>query len=157
MSKERERIITKQKYKRSEQVRSLLDNKKMSSSGKERRDTENSSRMQLGRERDGPAGSKGSFKDINLSTIINSNSRKEYEITLDDTFQEGCYIFYQYLIQKEEKLSRVENLTTLDLKCIKEELNTVLEEANCKFKAIHQEVGEMSYKNLLMLAAVLFE
>lgn len=155
MSKERERIITKQKYKRSEQVRSLLENKKMSSTGKERRDTENSSRMQVGRERDGPG--KTSFKDINLTTIINASSGKEYEITLDDTFQEGCYIFYQYLIQKEEKLARVENLNTLHLKCIKEELNTVLDEANCKFKAIHQEVGEMSYKNLLMLAAVLFE
>jgi ethanolamine utilization protein EutQ (cupin superfamily) len=46
MSKERERIMTKQKYKRSEQVRSLLDNKKMSSMGKnERRDTENSNRV----------------------------------------------------------------------------------------------------------------
>lgn len=46
MSKERERIMTKQKYKRSEQVRSLVENKKMSSMGKqERRDTENSSRI----------------------------------------------------------------------------------------------------------------
>ncbi len=77
MSKERERIITKQKYKRSEQVRSLLDNKKMSSTGKERRETENSSRMLPGRNQD-PTGSKHSFKDINLSTIINSNSGKEY-------------------------------------------------------------------------------
>lgn len=155
MSKERERIITKQKYKRSEQVRSLLENKKMSSIGKEHRNTENSNRIQVGRDRDAPE--KSSFKDINLSTIINANSGKEYEITLDDTFQEGCYIFYQYLLQKEEKLSRVENLTTLHLKSIKEELNIVLEEINSKFKAIHQEVGEMSYKNLLMLAAVLFE
>jgi hypothetical protein len=40
MSKERERIITKQKYKRSEQVRSLIENKKMNSMGKDRRDTE---------------------------------------------------------------------------------------------------------------------
>lgn len=155
MSKERERIITKQKYKRSEQVRSLLENKKMSSIGKEHKNTENSNRIQVGRDRDAPE--KSSFKDINLSTIINANSGKEYEITLDDTFQEGCYIFYQYLLQKEEKLSRVENLTTLHLKSIKEELNIVLEEINSKFKAIHQEVGEMSYKNLLMLAAVLFE
>jgi hypothetical protein len=128
----------------------------MSSTGKERRENENSSRMLQGRNQD-PTASKTSFKDINLSTIINSNTGKEYEITLDDTFQEGCYIFYQYLVQKEEKLSQVENLTTLHLKCIKEELNAVLVEANCKFKAIHQEVGEMSYKNLLMLAAVLFE
>jgi hypothetical protein len=157
MSKERDRIITKQKYKRSEQVRSLLDNKKMSSSGKERRDTENSSRLLHGRDPEGVPASKAHFKEINLSTIINSNSGKEYEITLDDTFQEGVFLYYQYLAQKEEKLARVESLTTLHLKTIREELNAVLEEANGKFKAIHQEVGEMSYRNLLMLAAVQFE
>ena len=76
---------------------------------------------------------------------------------MDDTFQEGCYIYYHYLSQKEERFTRVENLTTLHLKNIKEELNAVLEGANSKFKAIYQEVGEMSYRNLLMLAAVLFE
>lgn len=81
MSKERDRIMTKQKYKRSEQVRSLLDNKKMSSVGKERRDTENSSRaVQGGRTNtlDGAQTNKASFKEIDLSTVINSNSGKEH-------------------------------------------------------------------------------
>lgn len=138
-------------------MRSLLDNKKMSSSGKERRDTENSGRLMQTRDADVGTTNKTQFKEINLSTIINSNTGKDYEITLDDTFQEACYIYYQYLSQKEDKLTRVESLTTLHLKNIKEELNAVLEEANSKFKSIYQEVGEMSYRNLLMMAAVLFE
>jgi hypothetical protein len=100
-------VITKQKYKRSEQVRSLLDNKKMSSSGKERRDTDNSGRLMQTRDADVGTTNKTQFKEINLSTIINSNTGKDYEITLDDT--------------------------------------------------LYQEVGEMSYRNLLMMAAVLFE
>lgn len=43
------------------------------------------------------------------------------------------------------------------MKTIKEELNTILEESYSKFKIIHTEVGEMSCKNLLMIAAVLFQ
>lgn len=113
----------------------------MSSSGKERRDTESSGRLMQTRDADAGTTNKTQFKEINLSTIINSNTGKDYEITLDDTFQEGCYIYYQYLSQKEEKLARVESLTTLHLKNIKEELNAVLEEANSKFKSIYQEVG----------------
>jgi hypothetical protein len=160
MSKERDRMMTKQKYKRSEQVRSLLENKKMSSMGKERRDTENSSRVFLGNrtnDADGEKTHKQPFKEINLTTIINSNSGKEFELTLEDTFEEGCFLYYQYLAQKEERLGQVEHLTTLHLKAIKDELNSILEEASGKFKAIYSEVGEMSYKNLLMMAAVLFE
>lgn len=132
----------------------------MSSIGKDRRETENSSRAIQGTRPNDPDAlptNKPHFKEINLSTIINSNTGKEYEITLEDTFEEGCFLYYQYLAQKEEKLSQVENLTTVHLKTIKEELNCILEEANGKFKAIQQEVGEMSSKNLLMIAAVLFE
>jgi hypothetical protein len=65
MSKERERIITKQKYKRSEQVRSLIENKKMNSMGKDRRDAENSNRaLHANRFNDseGAASTKAEFK-----------------------------------------------------------------------------------------------
>lgn len=53
-------------------------------------------------------------------------------------------------------MAQVEHLTTYHLKTIKEELNSLLEEAHAKFKVIHNEVGEMSSRNLLMIAAVLF-
>lgn len=65
MSKERERIMTKQKYKRSEQVRSLLENKKMSSMGKpERRDTEHSNRI---------------IHPSKLDSETNTNNRPEFK------------------------------------------------------------------------------
>lgn len=81
MSKERERIINKQKYKRSEQVRSMLDNKKMSSLTKERRDTDHSSRAQPMHHNE-HAYQPPPFKDINLASIINSTTGKDYEATL---------------------------------------------------------------------------
>ena len=59
-------------------MRSLLDNKKMSSSGKERRDTESSGRLIQTRDVDPVATNKSQFKEINLSTIINSNTGKDY-------------------------------------------------------------------------------
>lgn len=46
ISRERERLINKQKYKRSEQVRSVIEQKKMSSISKiERKDTEPNPRI----------------------------------------------------------------------------------------------------------------
>ena len=55
------------------------------------------------------------------------------------------------------KLSCTNNVKTYDLKVIKEELSILLERAMKKFKIILKEAGEMSIKNILMVALVKFE
>jgi C4-type Zn-finger protein len=85
VSRERDRLLAKQKYKRSEQVRSLMDNKKMSSITKiERKDTDHSSRMldpSLPKQRPVP-----DFRDLNLETVINPHPQKHHEVTLQECF-----------------------------------------------------------------------
>lgn len=94
VARERDRLMTKQKYKRSEQVRSLLENKKMSSITKlEQKD--NASRRKLiniYQSTDSescnskPVKQHSLFKDLNLESIINPHSQSEDEITLQDCF-----------------------------------------------------------------------
>jgi hypothetical protein len=80
ISRERDRIIHKQKYKRSEQVRSVIDNKKMSSISKlERKATEPSTRLQhiysaveIERHRV-PEKRREPFADLSLEALINTS------------------------------------------------------------------------------------
>lgn len=156
VSRERDRLLAKQKYKRSEQVRSLMDNKKMSSITKiERKDTDHSSRMldpSLPKQRPPPE-----FRDLNLEAVINPHPQYHQEVTLQDCFDRGCLTFCYYLQCREEKLAGSGEVNTLHLKQAKEELGAILEEAAGRFRTILQEVGELSLKNLLMIALVSYE
>jgi hypothetical protein len=49
--------------------------------------------------------------------------------------------FYQYLAAKEEKLAQTDNVKTVVMKQIKEELSSMLEVALEKFNIILKEAG----------------
>lgn len=65
--------------------------------------------------------------------------------------------FYQYLSAKEEKLAQTDNVKTVVMKQIKEELSAMLEVALEKFNIILKDAGEMSIKNIVMLALAKYE
>ena len=101
ISRERERAINKQKYKRSEQIRSVMDNRKLSSIPRvERKETEPSHRLNhiyssisVENNKRTPK-QKEPFTDLSIEALINTSDGDENEITLQDVFDSGCILFY---------------------------------------------------------------
>lgn len=82
-------MMSRRKARRSEHLKWIIDNKKMSTVSRfERRDHSNSNR--IGRitsvERVRAEPENFVFKDINLATILSERAEKEQVITLEDAF-----------------------------------------------------------------------
>lgn len=54
-------------------------------------------------------------------------------------------------------MTHTDHLNTFDLKTVKEELSTFLDKALKKFTFILNEAGEMSIKNVVMVALLKYE
>lgn len=115
-------------------MRSLIEHKKMSSiSRMERKETEPNPRIShiyssITSDKSKPHTEKAvvAFNDLNLETLINTSGTEEHEVTLQDVFEAGCLAFYQYLEAKEQKMAETDNIKTIGLKLIKEELSAAL-------------------------------
>jgi hypothetical protein len=55
---------------------------------------------------------------------------------LEDCFEEGCFLFFNFLANKEQKMASFDGQSTFLLRSIKDELGGVLDSAKAKFSII---------------------